>query len=156
MPRYQWGVLNKQQVGTYAEYFVKMELTMYGFEVYDSEVDDHGVDFVARRRPGPYVEVQVKSLRKCGYVFLQKSKFALHDHLFLALVLLFENHAPQVYLIPSNAWAAPNRAFVGRDYPGLRSKPEWGLNVSKRNLQFIEPYAIESVIASHFPRSHPQ
>ena len=31
MPRYQWSALNAQQVGAYTEYFVKMELTMYGF-----------------------------------------------------------------------------------------------------------------------------
>ena len=63
MPRYQWSALNTQQVGAYAEYFVKMELTMYGFEVYTTEVDDHGIDFVARRYGGPFIEVQVKSLR---------------------------------------------------------------------------------------------
>jgi hypothetical protein len=36
MQRYQWSRLNKQQVGAYAEYFVKMELTMYGFQVYET------------------------------------------------------------------------------------------------------------------------
>ena len=42
MPRYNWKPLNNQQVGSYVEYFVKMELTMYGFEVYTTEVDDRG------------------------------------------------------------------------------------------------------------------
>ena len=47
MQRYDWDRLNKQQVGAYAEYFVKMELTMYGFQVYATEIDDRGIDFIA-------------------------------------------------------------------------------------------------------------
>ena len=75
MPRHQWNSLNTQQIGAYAEYFVKMELTMHGFQVYSTEVDDRGIDFVARRESGPFIEVQVKSLRSMGYVFMQKTKF---------------------------------------------------------------------------------
>lgn len=55
--------MNKQQVGAFTEYFVKMELTMYGFQVYGTEVDDRGIDFVARYEHGRFIEVQVKSLR---------------------------------------------------------------------------------------------
>ncbi len=74
MQRYNWSRLNRQQVGAYTEYFVKMELTMYGFQVYSTEVDDRGIDFVARYEEGPFIEVQVKSLRSAGYVFMQKDK----------------------------------------------------------------------------------
>ena len=88
MQRYTWSRLNKQQVGAYTEYFVKMELTMYGFQVYGTEVDDRGIDFVARHDRGPFIEVQVKSLRPIGYVFMQKDKFTLREHLYLALGLL--------------------------------------------------------------------
>lgn len=48
MQKYIWSRLNNQQVGMYTVYFVKMELTMYGFQVYQTEVDDRGIDFVAR------------------------------------------------------------------------------------------------------------
>ena len=75
MARYTWSALNKQQTGAYAEYFVKMELTMCGFQVYTTEVDDRGIDFVARHETGRFIEVQVKSLRNNGYVFMQKTKF---------------------------------------------------------------------------------
>jgi hypothetical protein len=40
MQRYIWSKLNNLQVGKFAEYFVKMELAMYGFLVYCTEVDD--------------------------------------------------------------------------------------------------------------------
>lgn len=73
MERYIWSRLNKQQVGAFTEYFVKMELTMYGFQVYETEIDDRGIDFIARYEYGPFIEVQVKPLRSYGYVFIPKT-----------------------------------------------------------------------------------
>jgi hypothetical protein len=124
MKRYNWSKLNKQQVGAYAEYFVKMELTMYGFQVYETEVDDRGIDFITRFENGPFIEVQVKSLRSSGYVFMQKEKFSLRDNLYLALSLFSEGCPPNLYLIPASVWLSPNQVFVSRDYTGLQSKPE--------------------------------
>ncbi len=46
---YDWGKLNHLQLGRYAEYFVKMEFTRHGFDVYSAEVDDKGIDLVVRR-----------------------------------------------------------------------------------------------------------
>ena len=146
MPRYQWSRLNNQQVGAYTEYFVKMELTMHGFQVYSTEVDDRGIDFVARYGRGPFVQVQVKSLRGMGYVFMDKTKFDLHEHVYLALGLLRENEPPELFLIPSTVWRAPDGVFVERNYEGLKSRPEWGLNVSKKNAPMLKPHAFLSTI----------
>ena len=147
MPRYKWSRLNKQQSGAYTEYFVKMELTMHGFQVYETEVDDRGVDFIARFERGPFIEVQVKSLRSLGYVFMQKSKLPLHEHSYLALGLLFEDDPPALYLIPSTAWSNPKGCFVDRKYEGLKSQPEWGLNISKKHMSALEPYIFESTVS---------
>jgi hypothetical protein len=76
MERYDWSRLNHLQVGKFAEYFVKMEFTLYGFDIYTSEVDDRGIDFVIRRGQDHYYDVQVKSLRGMGYIFFQKDKTA--------------------------------------------------------------------------------
>ena len=79
MRKYNWSKLQKQQVGAYVEYFVKMELTMFGFLVYSPEVDDHGIDFVARYEKDKFIEVQVKSLRLCSkgsYTFMQKKNLS--------------------------------------------------------------------------------
>ena len=148
MQRFIWSRLNKQQVGAYTEYFVKMELTMYGFQVYGTEVDDRGIDFVARYEQGPFIEVQVKSLRSLGYVFLQKAQFVLRDHLYLALGLLLDEQPPDLYLIPSIVWKEGNALFVSRDYQGRKSKPEWGLDISQKNMPFLAPYRFETVVES--------
>lgn len=146
MQRYIWSRLNKQQVGAFTEYFVKMELTMYGFQVYGTEVDDRGVDFIARYEQEPFIEVQVKSLRSTGYIYMQKDKFILREHLYLALGLLVDERLPDLYLIPSLVWKEENALFVNRKYEGLKSKPEWGMNLSKRNLKLLEPYRFDRMV----------
>jgi hypothetical protein len=152
MQRYVWTHLTRQQIGAYAEYFVKMELTMYGFQVYSSEVDDRGIDFVARYGDGPSIEVQVKSLRTGGYVFMPKQKFNLAEHRYLALARFSEEKPPDLYLVPSLVWAtrsdAASKIFVSRDYEGLKSDPEWGLNVSRKNAPALQPFRFENTVES--------
>jgi hypothetical protein len=144
--KYQWNKLNKQQVGTYTEYFVKMELTMYGFGVYSTEIDDRGIDFIARRHGEPFIEIQVKSLRKYGYVFMQQTKFEIRKNVYLALGLMFEHEAPRLFLIPATAWLKPNEVFVERNYEGLKSAPEWGVNISRKNMAALEKYRFEAAL----------
>ena len=64
MPITDWSKLNNIQLGRYAEYYAKMEFASYGFEVYTSEVDDHGIDFIAKTKNSRYLEIQVKSVRQ--------------------------------------------------------------------------------------------
>ena len=148
MSRYLWSKLNTQQVGAYFEYFMKMEFTMYGFEVYTAEVDDRGVDFVARKDKGAFLEVQAKSLRDFGYVFMRKSHFQPKEGLYVALGLLAEGKEPMSFLLPSQIWRTPDAVFVDRDYesPGLKSQPEWGINFSRKNLSVLAPYSLPSML----------
>ena len=148
MPRYSWNALNKQQVGTYFEYFVKMELTMYGYEVYTTEVDDRAVDFIARKEDSGFIEVQAKCLRKFGYVFMRKETFAPREGLYVALGLLTEGKEPVAYLIPSTVWLQPDSVFVDRKYdaPELKSKPEWGIIVSAKNMPVLEKYEFSKML----------
>lgn len=153
--RYNWKVLNRQQVGAFSEYSVKMELTMFGFQVYSTEVDDRGIDFIVRYENGPFLSIQVKSIREKGYVFMQKEKFELSADLYLALAILNEGAEPRLFLIPSEAWKEPNALLVDRDYIGKKSKPEWGVNLSKKNMVSLEEYAFPkmvSILKSKKPR----
>ncbi len=90
MVEYRWSDLDKLQLGRYAEYYAKMEFTRYGFDVYEPEVDQRGIDFVIRKPEGKYHEIQVKSKRNLGYVFFRKDKFQLSKNLYAVIVLLFE------------------------------------------------------------------
>ena len=151
MDRYRWSALNRQQVGAFAEYFVKMELAMHGFQVFGTEVDDRDVDFVTRFEEGPFLAIQVKSLRcqldrLSGYVFMPEAHFKPQQHLYLALGLLEDGQPPELYLIPSLVWTQLNGPFVYRDYQGLKSKPEYGINLSRKNRPFLEPYRFHTTV----------
>jgi hypothetical protein len=120
-----------------------MEFTSYGLEVYSSEVDDRGIDFIVKDKHGRFCEIQVKSLRGKGYTFVQKSKFSLeNENLYLTLLIFEQGKMPDLFLIPTAAWKTPNEVFVDKNYdkPGQTSKPEYGINVSPRNYSILKQY----------------
>ncbi|WP_173427737.1 DUF4365 domain-containing protein [Aneurinibacillus tyrosinisolvens] len=149
MPNTNWSQLNPLQLGRYAEYFAKMEFASYGSEVYTTEVDDHGVDFVVKDKNGRFCEIQVISLREKGYIFTPKSKFDItNKNLYLTVLIFKEGKMPDIFLIPAEAWAVPNEVFVDRNYdkPGQTSKPEYGINISQRNYSILEIFKFEDSI----------
>ncbi len=147
MTNYDWGRLSSIQIGRYAEYYVKMEFASYGFEVYTSEVDDHGIDFVTKKGNSPYYEIQVKSVRGLNYIFFQKDKFEHIEILYAAILLFNQDKPPEFYLIPSTAWQKPNALLVTRDYIGKKSKPEWGINLTIKNLELLKVYSFDKVVS---------
>jgi hypothetical protein len=149
MPNLNWSKLNSLQLGRYADYYAKMEFASYGLEVYTSEVDDHGIDFIAKTKSGRYIEIQVKSVRQTNYVFMQKEKWNIEDaNIYLALLLFEDGKLPDTYLIPAMAWKTPNPLLCDKDYEGLKSKPEYGLNLSKKNLPLLQEFTLEEIVLS--------
>jgi len=63
-------------------------------------------------------------------------------------VLLEENQPPDLYVIPATAWRFPNALLVSRDYEGLKSKPEWGVQLSGRNRPLLAPYGFDAAVLS--------
>lgn len=146
MPCLNWSKLNHMQLGQYGEYYAKMEFTSYRYEVYTSGVDNHGVDFVAKvPDTNVFYEVQVKSLCRGSYVFIPKDKIKMDDQHLVCLLHFVDNEMPEVYIIPITAWKNPNAVLVDRNYdkPGQKSKPEWGINYSRKNKHLLAPYRIE-------------
>jgi hypothetical protein len=144
---FYWQNLSNLGLGKFSEYLAKIELLKYGFQVYQSEVDDRGIDFIAKSGTS-FIEIQVKSVRlkTTNYVFFTKSElFFLRDSLFICLLIFFDNLNPKIYLIPSNDFNNNNGLFVDRDYnPEInKSKPEWGIQLSKKHLPKLIPYQIE-------------
>ena len=151
MSKKNWSQLNHLQVGQYAEYFAKMIFTRYGFDVYTSEVDDKGIDFIVKSDGGNFYEMQVKSIRteKSSYVFQSKDKFDItNKRLFLVLVLFTDMDEPHIYLLNSQNWLVENELFRNREYKsrGLKSKDEWGLNITKRTIGILNNYRFEENI----------
>ncbi len=135
-----WSVLNQHQLGRYAEYYSKMEFASYGFDVYTSEVDDHGVDFVAKNKAGAYLEVQVKSICKTNYMFIKKDKIETDDSHIVVLIRFEDFEEPEMYVFPASVWNNPNPVFRDREYD------EWGFNYSNKNRNLIEQFYSEKYL----------
>lgn len=140
MPSYKWSKLNHLQLGRYAEYYVKMEFSSYGFEVYTSEVDDHGVDFVVKYKNSGFYEVQVKAVRQNNYMYIPKEKMPLSDHFLVCYLRFHDDVPPECYVFRSTVWENPNGLFVYRPYENTKSKPEYGISYNKKNAPLLEPH----------------
>lgn len=144
-----WTEINSsQKLGTFCEYYAKMALISYGMSVYTAEVDDHGIDFVAEGKDR-FLRFQVKSIRtdRTKYVFMKERYFSPENSdLYLFLILLRDNEHPKEYIIPASAWRGQNdgNTFV---YHGNYKTPEYGINVSAKNMGDIEKYSLERMIS---------
>ena len=144
----QWSLLSSLQLGQYGEYYAKMEFTSYGYDVYTSEVDDHGVDFVAKK-DDVFYEVQVKSVRNDNYVFIKKNKIVLDDKHLICFIRFVDGELPDCYVFPATVFLNPDgRLFSSRDYVGLKSEPEYGISV-KTHLSEMQKWNVETVLASN-------
>ena len=74
-------------------------------------------------------------------------KFKLSPELYLALAILNQEFEPKLFLIPSEAWKKPNKLLVDRNYEGKKSKPEWGLNISNKNMNLLEKYSFSRTVS---------
>ena len=140
--------LTKQRLGTFGEYYAKMTLASYGMSIYTSEVDDHGIDFVAETKNG-FIKFQVKTVRQStNYVFMLEDHFNIEDEtLFLFLSILIDGEHPVSYIIPATVWGDTSKGvFVHRTYEGKKSKPEYGINLSKKNIPFLDDFLLEKMI----------
>lgn len=145
---YDWRGLGTLQVGLLGEHLVWFEFARRGLNVYTPAVDDHGVDFLVAMPAGRLASVQVKTSRDFSYVFLRKDRFQLEPDAFLALVVLVQQEAPRLYLIPSQAWETPEDPFVSRDFVGKKSPPEWGVKLSRQALPALAGFEFRSRLAA--------
>lgn len=147
--KFSYDHLNHLQVGQIGEYWVKLCLTLLGLDVYTTEVDDRGIDFVIRINDSRYIDIQVKTIReKTGYVYVDKDtkswKEPLSENLYLALVILKNGSSPKMFLIPATEWNNPNELLKNNNYLGsTKSKPDWGINISKKNMEKLEKFNLE-------------
>lgn len=156
--------LNSQKLGCFGEYYAKMALASYGLDIFTSEVDDHGIDFVAETKQHHFLRFQVKTVRiaTTGYTYMhqysyhktEKGKpdekslaFSPDDNtMFVILLLLEDEKEPDIYIIPTFAWNNnDSKTFVYRE---KYAKPEYGINISKKNMEYLKQYKMDTMVAT--------
>ena len=134
--------------GKRMEYFLVGKMLMEKLDVYLPLVDDHGVDFIAKSKNGTFYEVQVKSVRDDNYVFIKKSKIVLQSNRLICFIRFNDNELPDCYVFPATVFEKPDGSlFTSKDYEGLKSQPEYGISVKKKeNLEKMQKYQSEKIL----------
>lgn len=136
MPNLQWSKISHLQLGKIAEYYAQAEFLSYGYEVYDTVVDDRGIDFLARKGDEVF-EIQVKAVRNYNYTFISGAKMPeLSDKRLVCYMNFIDEQVPIVYIIPASVWKNPNEVLNYKEY----EKPEYGINASRKNMHLLELY----------------
>ena len=143
-PGNTWSKLTKQQIGQYAERFIKMEFTRLGFDVSTAEVEDKGIAFVIRTSKGKWFQdfdVQVKSTRQNGLIVLGSRESPLRKNLLAAVVWFEEGCPPEPFLIPSldldEKQDGPHVHYLRHPPEARKSFNEYQISMTERNLEAL-------------------
>lgn len=145
MPNLNWSEISHLQLGKIAEYYAQIEFLSYGFEIYDTVVDDRGVDFIARKN-GTVYEIQVKAVRNYNYTFISESKMQqLTAERIVCYMNFIDGEQPVLYVLPATVWQNPNEVFTHKVY---EKSAEYGINNSRKNQHILAPYTAASVLGA--------
>lgn len=124
--------LNTVQKGSFGEAFAKMAFTLEGLEVYTTEYDDRGVDFVIRNKSGKFFSVQVKTTDASSNPFIKSEKFQVSDDFIFCAVRIVEGKLPIIYIAKGSDWEAENEC--------LHYNPDGGSSGAYYEIRFANKY----------------
>jgi hypothetical protein len=146
MLRTTYGHLNTIQKGSFAEAYAKMAFTLKGFEVYTTEYDDRGVDFVIRNASGGYFSVQVKATMGSANPFVYKDKFSPSADFVFCAVRLINGNQPEIYLARGSEWLA-NKDYLACNASGGTSGAYYEMRFAAKYAQALQTHQFEQYVA---------
>jgi len=145
MLKTSYNHLNNIQKGSFAEAYAKMAFTLEGFEVYTTEYDDRGVDFVIRNSEGKYFAVQVKSTGEGSNPFVYAEKFIPTGEFLFCAVRLIEGRSPDVYLAAGSDWDT-EKDCLHFNPGGGRAGAYYELRFANMHLESLKRHKFETYV----------
>ena len=145
MLRTTYKHLNNVQKGSLGEAFSKMAFTLEGFEVYGSEYDDRGVDFIVRNGSGRFFDVQVKATDESSNPFIKKSKFRESDDFIFCAVRVVEDENLSLYIARGSDWAS-DFDCLNYNADGGSSGPYYEIRFSARYREQLAQFEFQSYV----------
>ena len=144
--QFDYGLLkNTQYVGEFGAQLVRLNFTVNSIDTFVPLIDDKAIDFIARVDYKHYFDIQVKTIRltKDRYFYETKEKWGeiIRPNLLVAFVILIAEKEPVLLLIPGEKWreeSLTNKIFSDRNYLEKKSKPEWGLMLNIKNIEYLK------------------
>ncbi|TVR49393.1 MAG: DUF4365 domain-containing protein [Puniceicoccaceae bacterium] len=138
--------LNTIQKGSFAEAYAKMAFTLEGFEVYTTEFDDRGVDFVVRSPGGGFFSVQVKSTGETAQPCIYAGKFSLTPDFLFCAVRLIEGEEPELFLARGSDWMQ-SEGCLNFNRRGGRAGSYYEIRFSKRHTKSLEQHRFANYVS---------
>ena len=138
-----WSGLHHIVLGQIAECYAKIQFLQRGFEVYSTEADNVGFDFVAIDKKKNVYKIQVKACRNDNYQFVKEHNFYKNENYYVFYIRFIDGANPDMYLVPAAAWDDNNNAFVYHSYDDKKSEAEYGINYSKTNKDLFNKYSVD-------------
>ncbi|MCM0648435.1 hypothetical protein NBE98_08615 [Clostridium swellfunianum] len=138
--------MSTTELGKYSKVFLRDKLKTLGLDLMDNNLDDANICAKVKDK---YYKFKVKSIRKpsTGYIKIKKKDIDTTDEsLFIATILFYNNGISKIFLIPAVDLTKDNDLFRSRDYPKGKSTPEWGLNVTEKNMDTLNQYEISEML----------
>lgn len=137
-PEYRWSAMGRREITEIGRALVQQRFEKVGCAV-TRDRDARSGRMIVRGRT-VRSEVYVSAQRVGGYAFWTKRRLHPAAHRFAALVLLAESAPPELYLIPTLDWLNATPPLTDRDYIGLASEPEWGVEINSAALPTLRRY----------------
>lgn len=85
-----------------------------------------------------------------NYTFVTKSEIPdLSPSIMIALVEWINDKPSNLYFIPMSEWKSPDLTILkDRNYEGLKSKPEWGIDINQTNKHELNQFLANKIIKS--------
>lgn len=137
-------------------FYLKESKTSISNNFLKSELEKRQISYKERKDSFYEITIQGKSyLLKCrtynnNYTFVSKSEIPnLVDNIIFTLVEWINNKPSNIYLIPMCEWKnSENTILKDRNYTGLNSQPEWGVDINKSNKHELAKYHIDKIVRS--------
>ena len=144
LPR-RYSHLNDQQKCAVGENLARIAFILAGFEVYKSEYDDRGIDFVARRPGSRFYSVQVKATGATVNPCIYASKFHLTDEFLFVAVRLVDGELPAIYLARGFAWKSPS-GCLGHNPDGGAAGGYYEFRFNQKDAAHLASFLFDSYV----------
>lgn len=128
------------------EPFLKSELEKIGLKLITKESGREGVDFLIGTNELFLQSLDLDSIDRSAKI-VKKDLGELRDDLFVILVLIIEEEARMVYLIPSKDLSqSDSDIFKSNDVSLMPSLSNWEIRISVHTIPELAKYSIENMI----------
>ena len=149
---FQLASSDKLQLGMIGELYAQYIMGSFGYDVFPTIVDDHGIDLIAVK-DNKKIKIQVKTVSVGTYVYFPKEKFdkVMGNNYIILYIRMDKDGKPTCYVYPSNIWYGIDKnkkwnkdQFVFYPYPNGTSKPEYGISGAEKYYNKSSKYCIST------------